>query len=115
MPISRLKNALARLDQTQLRLIQNDWPGWSHAAQRAPESDWATWLFLGGRGAGKTRAGAEWLTQQAVRNARLALVGPTLHDVREVMIEGPSGLRAIAPWSRRPVYEISRRRLETPS
>ena len=104
MPISRLRSALASLDQTQLRLIQTDWNGWSHQAQRPPEGDWATWLFLGGRGAGKTRAGAEWLTRQAVRGTRLALVGPTLHDVREVMIEGPSGLRAIAPWIRRLVW-----------
>ena len=115
MPISRLRKALASLDPVQLRLIETDWDGWSHTAQRPPESDWATWLFLGGRGAGKTRAGAEWLTRQAVRRARLALVGPTLHDVREVMIEGPSGLRAIAPWGRRPVYEISRRRLVWPN
>ena len=72
-------------------------------------------MFLGGRGAGKTRAGAEWLNARAVRGARLALVGPTLHDVREVMIEGPSGLRAVAaPW-RRPVYEAGRRRLVWPN
>ena len=115
MPTSRLRNALASLNQSQLRLIETDWAGWSHRAQRPPESDWATWLFLGGRGAGKTRAGAEWLTRQAMRGARLALVGPTLHDVREVMIEGPSGLRGIAPWSRRPVYQISRRRLVWPN
>ncbi|MCQ4187657.1 DNA-packaging protein, partial [Klebsiella pneumoniae] len=64
------------------------------AAQRAPEGDWATWRFLGGRGAGKTLAGASWLADRAESlgaGGRLALVGPTLHDVREVMVEGPSG------------------------
>lgn len=69
---------------------------------------------MGGRGAGKTRAGAEWL-RYAVRYGgcrRAALVGPTLGDVREVMIEGPSGLRAIAPEVEDPPrYEVSRRRL----
>ncbi|MDP3369210.1 MAG: terminase family protein, partial [Brevundimonas sp.] len=90
-------------------------------AQRPPGrlpdgSDWSTWLFLGGRGAGKTLAGASWLADQAERlgaGGRLALVGPTLHDVREVMIEGPSGLRSLPRWTRatRPVYEPSRRRL----
>ncbi|MDO9587824.1 MAG: terminase family protein, partial [Brevundimonas sp.] len=79
-------------------------------------SDWSTWLFLGGRGAGKTLAGASWLADQAERlgaGGRLALVGPTLHDVREVMIEGPSGIRSLPRWTRatRPVYEPSRRRL----
>ncbi|MDO9587809.1 MAG: terminase family protein [Brevundimonas sp.] len=90
-------------------------------AQRPPGrlpdgSDWSTWLFLGGRGAGKTLAGASWLADQAEAlgaGGRLALVGPTLHDVREVMIEGPSGLRSLPRWTRatRPTYEPSRRRL----
>jgi phage terminase large subunit-like protein len=78
--------------------------------------DWSTWLFLGGRGAGKTLAGASWLADQAELlgpGGRLALVGPTLHDVREVMIEGPSGLRSLPRWTRadRPSFEPSRRRL----
>ncbi|WP_428152443.1 terminase large subunit domain-containing protein [Brevundimonas sp.] len=89
-------------------------------AQRAPDKlpdggDWATWLFLGGRGAGKTLAGAMWLSDRAMEAAggRLALIGPTLHDVREVMIEGVSGIRSLARWSRadRPRFEASRRRL----
>ena len=85
-------------------------------AQTPPDGDWSTWLFLGGRGAGKTLAGASWLADQAELlgpGGRLALVGPTLHDVREVMIEGPSGLRSLPRWTRadRPAYEPSRRRL----
>lgn len=92
------------------------WPGWAHGAQRAPEGQWSTWLFLGGRGSGKTRAGAEWLNRRAdERDVRLALVAPTLHDAREVMIEGPSGLRWTAPQGRRPAYEPARRRLVWPS
>ena len=79
--------------------------------------DWRTWLFLGGRGAGKTQAGAEWLADQAEAlgaGGRLALIGPTLHDVREVMIEGASGLRSLPRWTAqtRPVFESSRRRLK---
>ncbi len=85
-------------------------------AQTPPAGDWRTWLFLGGRGAGKTLAGAEWLADQAERlgkGGRVALIGPTLHDVREVMIEGVSGLRSLPRWIRRdrPVYQPSRRRL----
>ncbi len=94
------------------------------AAQRAPEGDWATWLFLGGRGAGKTLAGASWLADRAEAlgaGGRLALVGPTLHDVREVMVEGPSGVLGLPRWEearfggRRPVYEAGRRRLVFPN
>jgi phage terminase large subunit-like protein len=83
--------------------------------QVPPPDPWATWLFLGGRGAGKTYAGATWMIEQATAGARLALVGPTFHDVREVMIEGPSGLRALSPPDERPRWEASRRRLVWPN
>ncbi len=89
-------------------------------AQRPPAGDWTTWLFLGGRGAGKTLAGAMWLSDQAEAlgpGGRLALIGPTLHDVREVMIEGASGILSLARWrgAERPVFEPSRRRLVFPN
>lgn len=90
----------------------------ARAAQRPPPGDWRTWLILGGRGSGKTRAGAEWV-DFAIRHGgmrRIALVGQTRSDVREVMIEGPSGLRALKrPDSvERPRYEASRYRLVYP-
>lgn len=74
-----------------------------------PLGDWRTWLLLGGRGAGKTRAGAEWVSLRVRRrlSGRIALIGPTFHDVREVMVE--HGLRALA--HERPAYEATRRRL----
>ncbi|WP_299173594.1 terminase family protein [uncultured Brevundimonas sp.] len=101
-------------------------------AQKPPEGDWSTWLFLGGRGAGKTLAGASWIADMAERlgpGGRLALIGATLHDVREVMIEGPSGVMSLPRWTlagpdgdrglepgpwRGPVYQPSRRRLVFP-
>lgn len=81
--------------------------------QIAPRSDWRTWLMLGGRGAGKTYAGAFWLHELASHNAELtfALVGSALHDVREVMVEGPSGLKAMASPKERPRWEAGRKRL----
>lgn len=94
-------------------------PAWrdiAHAAQVPPEGAWRTWLLMGGRGAGKTRAGAEWVRELAESGAakRIALVGPTLHDVREVMIEGVSGIRAVATEGMRPDYVASRRMLVWP-
>lgn len=110
---------MATLDRTQLRVLQR-FPFLleARAAQRPPRGDWRTWLFVGGRGAGKTRAGAEWARFAARLGGcrRIALIGPTLTDVREVMIEGPSGLRAIEPdRAARPVFNVSRRRLEWPN
>ena len=73
-------------------------------------------MTLGGRGSGKTYAGARWLAQLAeTRDLTLALVGPTLHDVREVMVEGASGLKAVARAAHRPRWEAGRRRLVFPS
>lgn len=94
----------------------DDWAGRAHAAQVPPEGDWRVWLMMGGRGAGKTRAGAEWVRGLVESGAakRVALVGPSLHEVREVMIEGASGLRSIGAPGRRPVYEATRRRLVWP-
>jgi phage terminase large subunit-like protein len=92
-----------------------EWGFWINPAQTPPAGDWHSWLFLGGRGAGKTRAGAEWLTALAGRGVRCALIGASLHDVREVMIEGPSGLKTIAPKGNRPSYEVSRKRLRWPN
>jgi len=91
------------------------WDDIAHPAQKPPPGDWATWLFQGGRGAGKTRAGAEWLSACAQANPKgiFALVGATLHDVREVMIEGPAGLMNL-PGRPAPKFESSRRRLVFP-
>lgn len=101
-----------------LRLLNAPFLAVARPAQRPPQGDWRTWLFMGGRGAGKTRAGAEWARFAALFGGygQIALVGPTLGDVREVMIEGPSGLCQIEPWdSDRPFFNVSRRRLEWPN
>ncbi|MFL5228438.1 MAG: DNA-packaging protein [Microvirga sp.] len=87
------------------------------------DAPWHTWLLLGGRGAGKTRAGAAWVTGlvgglrgiAAQRVGRIALIGETMADVRDVMIDGPSGLLAVAPAAERPQWKPSLRRLEWPS
>ncbi len=79
--------------------------------QLPPDDPWSAWLFLGGRGAGKTFAGARWVTGLIDQPRNIALVGPTFHDVREVMIEGPSGLKALSPLDDQPRWEASRKRL----
>lgn len=80
------------------------------------DGDWRTWVLLGGRGSGKTFAGGFWLNELArEKGLTFALVGPALHDVREVMVEGPSGLKAQAASDNRPRWEAGRRRLIWPS
>jgi phage terminase large subunit-like protein len=102
------------------------WPLWARDDQLPPDDGdppWTTWLVMGGRGAGKTRTGAEWVRGLALGQApfadkpvsRIALVGETQADVREVMIEGVSGLLAVHRDGERPRFEPSRRRLVWPS
>ena len=115
---------LASLPPVVQRLLSEGWLGRAGDHQVPPDEDapWHGWLLLGGRGAGKTRAGAEWVTGlvggvagiAARPVGRIALVGETLADVRDVMIGGPSGLMAIAPAGERPQWKPSLRRLEWP-
>lgn len=101
------------LNHNELRFLAHDWRFWARPSQWPPDGAWTTWLILGGRGAGKTRAGAEWIAQQVrdTRAGRIALLGESYADAREVMVEGPSGLRSIGPDHLRPRYEATRRRL----
>ncbi len=96
---------------------------WAMEHQLPPEGDWRSWVILGGRGAGKTRAGAEWVRAQVEggraaepgRARRVALVGETYDQVRDVMVFGESGILACSPPDRRPQWEATRRRLVWPN
>jgi phage terminase large subunit-like protein len=96
---------------------------WALPHQLPPEGAWKSWVIMGGRGAGKTRAGAEWVRAEVEgarpldpgRARRVALVGETIDQVREVMIFGDSGILACSPPDRRPVWEATRRRLVWPN
>lgn len=89
----------------------------SHARkdQRPPKGDWLTWLFLAGRGAGKTRSGSEWVHRLAKKPVRIALLSPTGPDFRDTQIEGESGLLATAPPGQMPEWEPSKKKLTWPS
>ena len=89
------------------------WEGWARDEQLPPREAWRTWLISAGRGFGKTRAGAEWVRDVARNDpgARIALVGASLAEVRNVMVEGDSGVLAAAPGALAPVFEPSLRKL----
>ena len=96
---------------------------WGQPHQLPPEGNWRSWVCLGGRGAGKTRAGAEWVRSQVEgagprsdgRARRVALIGETYDQVRDVMVFGDSGIMACSPPDRRPKWEATRRRLVWPN
>ncbi|MGL4312247.1 MAG: DNA-packaging protein [Paracoccaceae bacterium] len=96
---------------------------WALPHQLPPEGAWKSWVIMGGRGAGKTRAGSEWVRMQVEgarpldrgRARRVALVGETFDQAREVMVMGESGILACSPPDRRPAWEATRRRLVWPN
>jgi phage terminase large subunit-like protein len=123
-----LSRALAELSADEVRRLYTDWQLWARDDQLPPGATsggepWRVWLILGGRGAGKTRAGAEWVRAKALGIAplaaepasRITLVGETIADVRRVMIEGVSGLLSIHPTHERPAFEVSKMQLVWPN
>lgn len=79
-------------------VFDSDWESWVRDGQAPPDEGWRHWVLLAGRGFGKTRAGAEYVSAFARANpgAAIALVGATVEEARAVMVEGPSGLLAVA-------------------
>ena len=97
----------------ELLALHFDWRVWARPSQLPPPGDWRVWLILSGRGWGKTRCGAEWIRSLAREHpgCRLAIVARTAADVRDVCVEGESGVLAVHPPSERPLYEPSKRRI----
>lgn len=125
----KLYSFLQELPYETLLALQHDWQIWARDDQLPPshlingDQAWHVWLLLGGRGAGKTRAGAEWVRAMAlgikpIANEpakRIALVGETLGDVRRTMVEGISGILEIHAPEEKPIFEPSKRRITWPN
>ena len=117
------KSFLDELTEAELLALPFMFDFWAMPHQLPPDGDWRNWVIMGGRGAGKTRAGAEWVRaavegsrpQDQGRCRRIALVGETLDQVREVMIFGDSGILACSPPDRRPQWHATRRMLIWPN
>lgn len=99
----------------------HDWRFFAREDQLPPPGSWQFWLYLAGRGAGKTRSGAEFVRSLIKSgHGRIGLIAPTARDARDVMVEGDSGILSVS-WEAdrdhrgaligRPVYEPSKRRL----
>ena len=125
VPIAKILNDLS---PSEVAKILADWPLWARPDQLPNEvcdtnASWKTWLMLGGRGAGKTRAGSEWIRYNALGlepvatlpAKRIALIGPTLGEVRSVMVEGVSGLLGVHPKSQMPKFISSQNKLVWPN
>lgn len=116
MPVDQRREAINGLDDAQAEQLLYDWSFWSRPTQTAPDWDWSTWLILAGRGFGKTRVGAE-MVRTWVRHGfnYCNFIAATTDDIRDVMVEGESGILACCPRDERPRYLVSKRRLVWPN
>jgi phage terminase large subunit-like protein len=113
MPPEQAEAVVEYLARTDAGAFLRLWRFWSHVYQDPPEGDWSIWLMMAGRGAGKTRAGAEWVNAEAAsgRARRIGIIGETMQDARAVMVEGKSGILYPLRTEIRPDFKPALRRL----
>lgn len=102
---------IKKLPKDRAMALKYTWRAWARDNQIAPDGNWSTWVIMAGRGFGKTRSGAEWVTEKAwaYPGCHIALVGRTVADVRDVMVKGMSGILAISHPDFMPIYYPSKR------
>lgn len=113
LPADEQSAYIDSLTPPEIAALPTAWWFLSRPEQQWPDGSWRVWLLNAGRGFGKTRTGAEAIREMVEQRGyrRLALVGPTAADVRDVMVEGESGILNVFPESERPEYEPSKRRI----
>ena len=107
---------LEHLTPAEAALLRYEWKFWARPSQLAPDGDWGVWLLMTGRGFGKTRAGAQWVIEQAkTPGMKIALVCRIPADGRDVMVKGDSGVLVCSPPDFRPAYAPSQRLVSWPN
>lgn len=126
LPPAEVSRLISGLTEAEANALIHDWSFWARPEQQIPEGDWwVTWLYMGGRGAGKTRTGAEFIRDSVKAGVRsLGMIGSTVSDVRSIMVEGVSGILACSyPGDRDihgrnvgiPEYQPSKKRIVWPN
>jgi phage terminase large subunit-like protein len=82
-------------------ILNGEW-WWVARPEQVPPNtgNWLVALALAGRGWGKSRAGAEWLTEKIIQHpfdahgqpTEWLLIAETLADTRTICLEGPAGM-----------------------
>ncbi len=110
------KRGYVQAEQDRRALLRKyDWSQVAREKQRIPEGDWRAWLIMAGRGFGKTRTGAETVRAWSEDVESIGLIGRTIGEARDLMIEGPSGLLNVFPDWRKPEWIASKRLIRFPS
>src|SRR6185369_17292191 len=115
LPEATRQAAIETLDTETKAALAYHWPFWARSNQNEPQGTWTYWLILAGRGFGKTRTGAETVRSWVKTCDMVNLIGATVSDARDIMIEGESGILALCPDDERPVYRKSESKLLWPN
>lgn len=115
LPEAERKGVYERLTEEQAKAMRYDWSVWARPDQLPPEGDWRVWVLSAGRGAGKTRSGAEWVRKKGPQRRVGMLVAANPRDARDFMLEGRSGVLTISPPGEAPKYEPSKLLLTWPN
>jgi len=123
MPQEERTSRIASLSDEEVIALKYDWKFHGRKEQFTPPdvvvsgqtTPWRTWLILAGRGWGKTRTGAEWCKSAIRKSQHVNLIGATVTDARDIMIEGESGILAVCNKHERPTYVASKRQLQWPN
>jgi phage terminase large subunit-like protein len=121
LPEDKRLKFFSSLKPEEVDALWHTWKFLARPEQTLPEGDWSFWLYLAGRGAGKTRTGGETVREWVKRGKmRIGMIAPTAADTRDVMVEGESGILKSC-WAKDktydgqemglPLYEPSKRRL----
>jgi phage terminase large subunit-like protein len=114
LPKAEQEAFFASLSEEEFKALEYDWSFWARPKQMVPPlGGWDIWLAMAGRGFGKTRAGVEALRYLINHHGYrwISIVARTAADVRDVLVEGPSGIMNVFPPWERPAYEPSKRRI----
>ena len=102
--LEQLKQSLIKFKHQKYDLY--NWEKTARPEQKIPKSHWNTWCIIAGRGFGKTRTGAEavrTLVDKAEYRS-IGLIGASINEIRNVMLDGCSGLLSIYPQHKKPKY-----------
>ena len=115
--LDSVRDARRHLSEDEQTQLDFSWPLTARQNQRLPDGLWTAWILMAGRGFGKTRTGAEWVRAQVEsgKAGRIALVARTPAEIRDTMIQGPSGLLSICPPWAMPEYESTKKKLTWPN
>ena len=115
-PVGRVA-ILDSLTNADLEALAYDWSEWRRPSQKEPLGSWRYWLCLSGRGWGKSRTGSEWVREKGKsgRFCNINIIGATVDDARDIMVEGESGILSVCPRHERPIYVPSKRLLKWPN